>query len=188
MAGEDSTTEAANYPRDFSRDIDWKWPIVPARKLVTLNCGRALKADTRSPGKVLVFGTNGQCGWHDTPLAKGPGLILGRKGQGSLCIEWRDKDFWVIDTAYYASTLAPDWFQDSEVGHIPKGWTIQPVDEVVDWVKSGMMLPTPMCVGGFTGAGRTFSPLTGHWRMPGQFSTTLPSRVSLPRRVHETKK
>jgi len=108
MASEASTTEAATYPRGFLRDTDWKWPMVPARKLVTLNYGRALKADTRSPGKVPVFGTNGQCGWHDAPLAKAPGLILGRKGQGPLGVEWCDKDFWVIDTAYYASTLTPD--------------------------------------------------------------------------------
>ena len=108
MAGEASTTEAATYPRGFARDTDWKWPMVPARKLVTLNYGRALKADTRTPGKVPVFGTNGQCGWHDAPLAKAPGLILGRKGQGPLGVEWCDKDFWVIDTAYYASTFTPD--------------------------------------------------------------------------------
>ncbi len=108
MASEASTTEAATYPRGFSRGTDWKWPMVPARKLVTLNYARALKADTRSPGKVPVFGTNGQCGWHDAPLTKAPGLILGRKGQGPLGVEWCDKDFWVIDTAYYASTLTPD--------------------------------------------------------------------------------
>ena len=108
MAGDAPTTEAATYPRGFSQDTDWKWPMVPARKLVTLNYGRALKANTRSPGKVPVFGTNGQRGWHDTPLAKAPGLILGRKGQGPLGVEWCDKDFWVIDTAYYASTLTPD--------------------------------------------------------------------------------
>ncbi len=82
--------------------------MVPARNLVTLNYGRALKADTRTPGKVPVYGTNGQCGWHDAPLSKAPGLILGRKGQGPLGVEWCDKDFWVIDTAYYASTLTPD--------------------------------------------------------------------------------
>ena len=108
MVGKGSTTEAATYPRGFARDTDWKWPMVPARKIVALNYGRALKADTRSPGKVPVFGTNGQCGWHDAPLAKAPGLILGRKGQGPLGVKWCDKDFWVIDTAYYASTLTPD--------------------------------------------------------------------------------
>jgi type I restriction enzyme, S subunit len=108
MASEASITEAATYPRGFSRDTDWQWPMVPARKLVTLNYGRALKADTRSPGKVPVYGTNGQCGWHNKSLAKAPGLILGRKGQGPLGVEWCEKDFWVIDTAYYASTLTPD--------------------------------------------------------------------------------
>jgi type I restriction enzyme S subunit len=108
MVGEVSETEAATYPRGFSRDIDWKWPLIPGRKLLGLNYGRALKADTRNPGKVPVFGTNGQCGWHDASLAQAPGLILGRKGQGPLGVEWCDKDFWVIDTAYYASTLTPD--------------------------------------------------------------------------------
>lgn len=108
MASEASIAEAATYPRGFSRDTDWKWPMVPARKLVTLNYGRALKADIRSPGKVPVYGTNGQCGCHNKSLAKAPGLILGRKGQGPLGVEWCEKDFWVIDTAYYASTLTPD--------------------------------------------------------------------------------
>lgn len=108
MAGEPSTVAGATHPRGFAKDIEWKWPLVPARDLVTLNYGRALKAETRSSGKVPVFGTNGQCGWHDAPLVKAPGLILGRKGQGPLGVEWCDKDFWVIDTAYYASTLTPD--------------------------------------------------------------------------------
>jgi len=108
MAVEAPEIEGATYPRGFSIDTDWKWPMIPARELVKLNYGRALKADTRSPGNVPVFGTNGQCGWHDAPLAKAPGLILGRKGQGPLGVEWSDKDFWVIDTAYYASILTPD--------------------------------------------------------------------------------
>lgn len=97
-----------SYPRGFSTRTEWKWPLVPARQLVELNYGKALKADTRVPGAIPVYGTNGQCGWHDTPLAKGPGLILGRKGQGPLGVEWCSGDYWVIDTAYYASTLTPD--------------------------------------------------------------------------------
>lgn len=102
------TKQATTYPRGFAQRTDWKWPLVPARQLVALNYGRALKADIRQPGNIPVYGTNGQCGWHNTPLAKGPGLILGRKGQGPLGVEWCAKDFWVIDTAYYASTLTPD--------------------------------------------------------------------------------
>ncbi|MBT9499481.1 MAG: restriction endonuclease subunit S [Zoogloea sp.] len=97
--------EATTYPRGFAKSTDWKWPLVPARQLVALNYGRALKADTRRPGEIPVYGTNGQCGWHDTLLAQGPGLILGRKGQGPLGVEWCPTNFWVIDTAYYATTL-----------------------------------------------------------------------------------
>jgi type I restriction enzyme, S subunit len=100
--------QATTYPRGFAQSTDWKWPLVPARQLVTLNYGRALKSDTRRPGNVPVYGTNGQCGWHDVPLSKSPGLILGRKGQGPLGVEWCATDFWVIDTAYYVSTLSPD--------------------------------------------------------------------------------
>jgi type I restriction enzyme S subunit len=99
---------ATTYPRGFSENTKWQWPLVPARKLLALNYGRALKADIRQPGFVPVYGTNGQCGWHDTPLAKGPGLIIGRKGQGPLGVEWCEDNFWVIDTAYFACTLTPD--------------------------------------------------------------------------------
>jgi type I restriction enzyme S subunit len=81
---------------------------VKAGELVELNYGRALRKDKRKQGSVPVYGTNGQCGWHDECLEQGPGLILGRKGQGPLGVEWCDDDFWVIDTAYYASTKRND--------------------------------------------------------------------------------
>ncbi len=108
MTGDAPTTDATTFPRGFARDTDWKWPMVPARNLVMLNYGRALKADTRNPGSVPVYGTNGQCGSHDKPLTKGPGVILGRKGQGPLGVEWCQQDFWVIDTAYFVSPLITD--------------------------------------------------------------------------------
>lgn len=108
MTVEASATNAGLYPRGFSLGVEWKWPLVHARELVTLNYGRALKADTRTAGSVPVYGTNGQCGWHNERLAKGPGVILGRKGQGPLGVEWCQQDFWVIDTAYFASPLRAD--------------------------------------------------------------------------------
>lgn len=108
MPLETAESSGSTYPRGFSRDIEWQWPLVRSRELLTLNYGRGLKAEARSHGKVPVYGTNGQCGWHDVPLAKGPGLILGRKGQGPLGVEWCEHDYWVIDTAYYATVLRPD--------------------------------------------------------------------------------
>jgi type I restriction enzyme S subunit len=60
------------------------------------------------------------------------------------------------------AALFPDAFQDSEVGHIPKDWTIEPVGEVV------------ACVGG--GTPSTTEPKyweggTHHWTTPKDFSS-----------------
>jgi type I restriction enzyme S subunit len=71
--------------------------------LLVLNYGKALVESKRHAGLVPVYGTNGPCGTHDRALAAGPGLVLGRKGMGNLGIEWCDTDFWVIDTAYFAT-------------------------------------------------------------------------------------
>lgn len=108
MATEQELNNGVTYPRGFQRDTKWAWRLVPARTLVTLNYGRALKADTRQPGGTPVYGTNGQCGTHSKPLVRGPGVVLGRKGQGPLGVEWCETDFWVIDTAYYATPLIQD--------------------------------------------------------------------------------
>jgi type I restriction enzyme S subunit len=92
-------------PRGFSSTTQWPWPLVKARELVTLNYGKALLETTRQPGDIPVYGTNGICGWSNRELSSGPGVILGRKGQGPLGVEWCDSPFWVIDTAYYVTII-----------------------------------------------------------------------------------
>ncbi|WP_197529339.1 restriction endonuclease subunit S [Botrimarina mediterranea] len=47
-----------------------------------------------------MYGTNGPVGWTDSPLANGPGVILGRKG-AYRGVEYSKGPFFVIDTAYY---------------------------------------------------------------------------------------
>ncbi|MEC5129633.1 restriction endonuclease subunit S [Verrucomicrobiales bacterium BCK34] len=83
---------------------DFKSPIVQFGDLVTLNYGKSLPARDREPGNIRVYGSNGQCGWHNAPLRDGPTVILGRKGQGPLGVEWCPWPFWVIDTAYFVTT------------------------------------------------------------------------------------
>ena len=92
------------HPRGLPPVESIYWPLVPARDLFKLTYGRALTARDRRPGNVPVYGTNGRCGTHDTALFGGPGVILGRKGQGPLGVEWSRGPYWVIDTAY---TLTP---------------------------------------------------------------------------------
>jgi len=100
--------DAGIFPRGFSMGTDFPWPLVPAGTVVELVYGDGLTEKTRRSGSIPVYGTNGRCGWHDTPLTKGPGVILGRKGMGHLGVEWCESDFWVIDTAYYVRPIT-DW-------------------------------------------------------------------------------
>lgn len=92
-------------PRGFPPSNQIAWPLRPARNLFELKYGRALIASSRRAGDVTVYGTNGPCGEHDTKLFDGPGVILGRKGQGPLGVEWSESDYWVIDTAYSLTLL-----------------------------------------------------------------------------------
>ncbi|MDF0665485.1 MAG: restriction endonuclease subunit S [Nitrospira sp.] len=70
---------------------------------VTLNYGKALKADDRSDGPFLVYGSSGIVGAHEKCLAQGPGIIVGRKGNvGS--VYWCSKGYWPIDTVYFIDT------------------------------------------------------------------------------------
>ena len=76
------------------------WERVPLGERVTLNYGKALKAEDRVDGPFLVYGSSGVVGSHDEPLTRGPGVILGRKGNvGS--VFWSSRDFHAIDTVYY---------------------------------------------------------------------------------------
>jgi len=76
------------------------WERVPLGECVMLNYGKALKAEDRVNGPFPVYGSSGVVGSHDNPLAQGPGIIVGRKGNvGS--VFWSSKDFYAIDTVYY---------------------------------------------------------------------------------------
>ena len=76
------------------------WTATTLGNVLTLEYGKALKAEDRKSGPIPVYGSSGVVGQHSEALANGPGVIVGRKGNvGSvfLC----HSDFWVIDTAYY---------------------------------------------------------------------------------------
>src|SRR4030095_15819484 len=101
----------------LARGFDWDDVKFRPRRIgevVTLSYGKSLVESKRRPGTVPMFGTNGQCGTHDTPLSEAPGIILGRKGEGHLGVKWVTQPFWVIDTAYYANVdrreVDPRWF------------------------------------------------------------------------------
>lgn len=79
------------------------WQVVTLNDAMELAYGRALVAQTRQPGAVPVYGSSGVTGFHDKALIKGPGIIVGRKGNVGT-VFWSDKDFFPIDTVYYVKT------------------------------------------------------------------------------------
>lgn len=78
------------------------WSKKPIKEILTLNYGKALKADLRVPGEYSVYGSSGVVGSHNKSLVNAPGIIVGRKGNvGS--IFWVNRNFWPIDTVYFIS-------------------------------------------------------------------------------------
>ena len=82
------------------------WEVKKLEDVLELNYGKALKKEDRRDGEYPVFGSSGVVGTHDTALVKGPGIIVGRKGNvGS--VFWCDDNFFVIDTAYFVTSSLP---------------------------------------------------------------------------------
>ena len=76
------------------------WELKALGDLIELAYGRGLKANSRKAGKIPVYGSNGQVGWHDEKLVDGPGIIVGRKGNPGI-VSWSQGDFFPIDTSFY---------------------------------------------------------------------------------------
>jgi len=79
------------------------WVETKLADAVTLNYGKALAKDQRSPeGSVPVYGANGVMDWSDHQLTEGPSLVIGRKGSAGE-ITRVDGPFWPSDVTYFTS-------------------------------------------------------------------------------------
>ncbi|MFL0683897.1 MAG: restriction endonuclease subunit S [Algoriphagus aquaeductus] len=98
--------EASNINSDW---LPEGWERKKLGEVLELVYGKALKADERDGGRFPVFGSSGIVGGHSKAIAKGPGVILGRKGNvGS--VFWSDTDFFPIDTVYYVNSDLSKYF------------------------------------------------------------------------------
>ena len=82
-------------------DADWK--NITLGDFVTLQRGHDLTADERKPGNVPVMGAAGQNGFHDTAIAKAPGIVIGRSGGSFGQVHFSDTDFWPHNTGLYVT-------------------------------------------------------------------------------------
>lgn len=81
-------------------EIPVEWEAVKLGDVCILEYGNALKEENRQNGEISVYGSNGVIGYHASSNAKGPGIIIGRKGSVGK-VQFSSKDFWAIDTTYY---------------------------------------------------------------------------------------
>ncbi|WP_180051442.1 restriction endonuclease subunit S [Acinetobacter sp. YH12211] len=77
-----------------------EWQLLKLGELITLNYGKALKAEHRKPGNVPVYSSAGLTGTHDTFQVNSEGIIVGRKGTVGK-VYYSAEPFCCIDTAYY---------------------------------------------------------------------------------------
>jgi type I restriction enzyme, S subunit len=81
------------------------WRVARVDEVCAFEYGKAMKAEDRKVGTVPVYGSNGQIGTHDTALVRGPGVVVGRKGNPGTVI-WVESDFFPIDTTFYVAPAA----------------------------------------------------------------------------------
>ncbi len=101
---------AAMFPSSFENSAIGKvptgWKVSSIGEIIELTYGKALKEEARYSGSIPVYGSNGQVGWHNEALVKGPGIVVGRKGNPGI-VTWVAKDFFPIDTTFYAVPKGP---------------------------------------------------------------------------------
>ncbi len=86
----------------MSRKVPDGWKKYKLGEIIELLYGKGLREQDRKPGNIPVYGSNGIIGYHNTPLVKGPGIIIGRVGSIGK-INYSPVDFYPIDTAYYVN-------------------------------------------------------------------------------------
>src|SRR6266536_5183526 len=80
-----------------------EWRDMTLGDFVALQRGHDLTESQRRLGSVPVMGSAGQNGYHDTALAKGPGIVIGRSGASFGQVHYSPVDFWPHNTALYVT-------------------------------------------------------------------------------------
>lgn len=95
MKGGYKQTEAGLIPNE--------WEVEKLGNFISLQRGHDLTWRDRRSGEIPVMGSAGQNGCHDTAIARGPGVVLGRSGASFGQAHYCEQDFWPHNTALYVT-------------------------------------------------------------------------------------
>jgi type I restriction enzyme S subunit len=78
------------------------WSVMEFDQFTTLQRGKDLTKGQFREGSIPVAGSNGIIGYHDTAIARGPGITVGRSGSVGK-VTFYEKDFWPHNTSLFVS-------------------------------------------------------------------------------------
>jgi type I restriction enzyme S subunit len=81
-------------------EIPEHWEVVRLGRRIELQRGVDITKDEQSEGAVPVVSSGGISSFHDTAFARGPGVVVGRKGTAG-AVYYVDSDYWPHDTTLY---------------------------------------------------------------------------------------
>lgn len=93
--------QEAKEPGSGSNMAGWK--DITLGDFVALQRGHDLTESERRPGNIPVMGSAGQNGFHDTALAKGPGIVIGRSGASFGQVHFCTTDYWPHNRGLYVT-------------------------------------------------------------------------------------
>lgn len=82
-----------------------EWRDAVLSDLVAIQRGHDLTESERRPGSVPVLGSAGQNGFHDTALAPGPGVVIGRSGASFGQVTYCETAYWPHNTVLYVTNF-----------------------------------------------------------------------------------
>lgn len=79
-----------------------EWKSLTIGDLITLQRGYDLPSQERRTGQVPIMGSAGITGLHVEATTKGPGVVIGRSGVGSMgVVSFIDRDYWALNTTLF---------------------------------------------------------------------------------------
>jgi type I restriction enzyme, S subunit len=84
--------------------VNNSWQDTTLGEFVRLQRGHDLPEEARQAGVVPIMGSAGRNGFHSTARARGPGVVIGRSGVGSMgVVSYCTTDFWPHNTVLYVT-------------------------------------------------------------------------------------
>jgi len=96
------------YPAYKPSGVEWlgevpeHWQVARLSQFFTLQRGFDITKDQQREGVVPVVSSGGVASYHDRAVAKGPGVVVGRKGTAG-AVHYVETDYWAHDTTLWVN-------------------------------------------------------------------------------------